>query len=151
MKKDIFNKKNILVFIAIIAIIAAIILLVVFDPFKSEKNNSKKNSNSNTNTNEIKEITNKDELNDAITVIGKEYYENEYYPLVEKTDLEKHTEFGINIYLSSIGKIVDFSEDLEKNLKKYDCDTNKTKFQIYPKAPFGANDYTIKVDVVCNK
>ena len=147
MKKEFFNIKNILVIIGIIVVIAAIILLIIFNPF-AKKEKGKENNNK---INDIVEIKSKEDLIDVINNVSNTYYQDYYYTLVEKDDLKKHTEFGINISLKSIGLAMGFSEDLEENLKKYECDTDATKIHFYPTSPFNKTDYTIKTDIICNK
>ena len=146
MKKELFNKKNILVLIGIIVIIIAIILLIAFNPF-AKKQNEKGNKKGN----EIVEIKSKEDLIEVINNVSNTYYQEYYYTLVTKDDLKEHTEFGINISLNSIGLAMGLSEDLEKNLKKYECDKDATKIHFYPTSPFKETDYTIKTDIVCKK
>ena len=147
MKKEFFNTKNMIILGAIILIIVLTVVLVVVNPFGNKKTN-KGNKNE---VNEITKIESKEDLIEVINNVSNKYYQEYYYSIVTKDDLKAHSEFGINISLKSIGLAMGFSEDLETNLEKYECDTNNTKIRFYPTSPFGETDYTIKTDIKCNK
>lgn len=148
MKKELFNLKNILVFVGIVVVIGAIIVLAVFNPFKTKKDNEPKN---NSETNKVEKINTKDDLISVINSTMAEYYEKYYYPENTKEDVKNLSEFGINYSLDSVIKVMLPTEDFQNNLTKYECDLENTKARVYPKDPFGAEDYKIDVDIKCNK
>lgn len=99
-------------------------------------------------------------LNSALTKAGKNFYSEFYYDqlLKEKskkevqTDLEKFKSIGIKVNLNSLKK---YSYENSKRsidlLEKYNCDASESKVTIYPKSPYGKDDFTIKADLKCKK
>lgn len=138
MKKKSFNSKNLLVIVAIV-IIGIIIALIIVNPFKNIKSNKGKSG--------IKDVI------ADVDKVGHKYYDTIYYPYVEDKEglLSKFTDSGINISLKDIKPVIEFDESLTKGLDKYKCDMEESKIFIYPKAPFGEADYTIKVELSCEK
>ena len=143
MKNGIFNKKNILIFVAIILVVAATIALFVLNTNKSSKNNNEKEE-------ENKKIENINDLVDKLNEVGGKWYQDHYYVIFDnKEDLGRFKETGINVDLDSVSKVYEIDEETKNALDKYKCNYENTKLHIYPKEPYKADNYTIKVDLSC--
>lgn len=102
-----------------------------------------------------------DQLNDSLTKMGEEFYTDFYYTEISKNKsttevsafLEKFSEVGIKVNLDNLSRYNDGQnkEEIAKFKNKDDkaCNTTNTKAIIYPKKPYGKNDYTIKVELDC--
>lgn len=102
---------------------------------------------------------NKRELEKELESLGRDFYENEYYPLLsdnaeERANFLKSTEkSGIKISLQDIknyntskGKnITNFVNSATKEV----CNTEKTRVIITPKAKYSKTSYEIKVELSC--
>ncbi len=110
-------------------------------------------------TNSKKE-TQEDKLNTTLKELGKDFYENFYYPQVGSDDssratfLEKFSTIGIKVNLDNLSRYN--GKDVESKIAEFkneksgeDCDKENTKVTIYPKDPYGKEDYTIEVTLVC--
>lgn len=97
-------------------------------------------------------------LNNAITSTGKNFYTEFYYDKISKgkskkevsSSLERFKTIGIKVNINSLKKYS--YENNKRNidiLEKYGCDSNESKVIIYPKAPYGKKDFTIKSDIKC--
>lgn len=134
MKKLLENKKN----LGIIAIVSAAIIIIIFMSIFIY-NNSKTKS--------------KTTVEDTLVSLGKDFYENTYYDLLEdkKLVLSAFVDSGLNINLTNLDATINFDDEVMKTFKNKNCDFEKTKVLIYPKDPFGKTDYTIKVELKCSK
>lgn len=94
-----------------------------------------------------------------LTKMAKSFYEDYYYGLLEE---EKGSNDKVVIYLSNFadtGLKISFDslklyydENGNMNYSEFaDCDENNTIVKIYPKAPYTNKDYTIKVQLSCDK
>ena len=91
-----------------------------------------------------------------ITTMAKDFYENFYYDLAIKdlgqSQIEKFEKNGIEITLGTVEKRNLKNKEMVqqfKKLNKESCDKEKTKVVIYPKEPYGKNDYELKVTLDC--
>ena len=151
MKKEMFNKKNILIIVAILVIICLTVLVIVF-PFNKKEEDTLDNTNPVAEEIEGKDVSSKDDLLDVLTNVGKNYYEREYYTLLtDKEVLSNFTEFGLKISLAKVNLIFPFSKGLNESLDKYKCDVNASKIIIYPESPYKVKDYKIKLQLSCEK
>ena len=100
------------------------------------------------------------QLDKSLTKMGEEFYTDFYYTEISKNKstaevtefLEKFSEVGIKVNLDNLSRYNDGKNEEEiTNFKNGDkeCDTSNTKAIIYPKKPYGKNDYTIKVELDC--
>ena len=90
-------------------------------------------------------LKNKNEDNKAkekITPIAQRFYEETYHPIANEEILKDFTSTGIKI---SLEELIEYEEESIKDYKKYD--TSKSNISIYPKQPFGKEDYTIKIEL----
>ena len=104
--------------------------------------------------------TNEKELNNNLEILGKEFYKS-YYKTQSETQenleefLKGFEETGITINLSNLSNVLKDTEhkkliDSMYNSKtKAYCDYKKTNVTIYPKSPYGVEDYTIKTNLDC--
>jgi len=92
--------------------------------------------------------------------LGREFYTDLFYKqLAEnrsqeelKAFLEKYKETGINTNLDNLSRTA--SDTNKKKAEKLlsednNCDKEKTRVYVYPKAPYGKDDYTVKVELAC--
>ena len=116
----------------------------------------------------VYKLNNRENENQKLTLIlenlGKDYYENSYYPHVkakygEKIDefLGKYVKTGIKIDLENLAKyrsdVLNVEEEVAKfktNQNNKECDKAKTLFVIYPSLPYGQNDYTYLAILSCD-
>lgn len=137
--KKIFKNKIVLIVLGVI-LIAAIILFMVFG-FRKEESQSV-------------------ELSNNLKELGVEFYEDFYYKQIGKDDkerkefLEKYKDIGIKINLDSLSRYK--KEETEEILKQFvnnktkkECDKTNSMVVIYPKNPYGQNDYKIDAQLVC--
>lgn len=136
MEKLLKDKKVLI--IGGVVVLVIVVLLVVFS-FGATKGTSSKNQN-------------KESLDTVLTDLGKKFYEEHYYnSLDDKTKLANFQESGLNISLTNLDVIMPITDEVKTKLNAKKCDMDKTKVLIYPKNPYGAKDYTIKVELTCNK
>lgn len=132
-----FSKKiNILIITVIFIVVLCIIFFIVFKP----KNNKSRIDN---NT-----------LQDKLEKIGSDFYENYYYsnvPDEEKTKLSNYRDNGIRINLTNLSVIISMDDNIQNQLKKDQCDFDQTKIVIYPKEPYGKQNYSIELELSCKK
>ena len=102
----------------------------------------------------------KDEMTIYLEKMGKEFYEDFYYKQIGQTDkerhefLEKYKDIGIKVNLDSLSRYK--KEDSEKILEEFvnskteeACDKTNSMVVIYPKEPYGNEDYRIDAILVC--
>lgn len=97
-------------------------------------------------------------LERELTNTGKKFYTKFYYDRITsdkkekqiKTELENFKSIGIKVNLVSLKK---YSYNINKKsinlLEKNGCDITNTSVTIYPKAPYGKNDFNIKASLEC--
>lgn len=97
-------------------------------------------------------------LERELTNTGKKFYTKFYYDRITsdkkekqiKTELENFKSIGIKVNLVSLKKYsYDFNKKSIDLLEKNKCDITKTSVTIYPKAPYGKNDFNIKASLDC--
>lgn len=99
-------------------------------------------------------------LSKELKQLGISFYEEFYYKQIGKTDeekkafLEKYTDIGIKVSLDNLARYK--KNETETILKKFvnsktntECDKNSSMVIIYPKEPYGKNDYRIDANLVC--
>lgn len=136
--KDLFmeNKKNIL--IGLLSLVIIIVLIAVIVSTSSSKSNTSKEN----------------KLEDKLTAIGVDFYENVYYSGMNdenKKKLPTYAEDGIKISIEMVEVSTTVDDETKKMLEDKKCDTENTKIAIYPKDPYGQKDYTIKIELACEK
>lgn len=128
--KDLDIKKIIIIGIGILAFII-IAVIVILSLFNKNKNMS---------------------LDESLTKLGQEFYENNYYPsLRDKELLANYVETGLNVDINSLSVLVPIDETTKQLLSKKNCDYQNTKLIFIPNSPYGSTDYTIKVELACEK
>ncbi|MCM1052991.1 MAG: hypothetical protein NC483_03355 [Ruminococcus sp.] len=103
--------------------------------------------------------SNKRELEKELEKLGKDFYENEYYPLLsdntdERINFLKSTEkSGIKISLENIKS---YNKDKGKEITNFvnsdtkeACDAKRTRVIITPKDNYSKTSYDIKVELHC--
>lgn len=90
-----------------------------------------------------------------IRKMTKEFYSFYYDENNSNNNVKDFLRHYINSGLTiSLGDMEVYIEDNSNGGTKYSslekCDRAKSKIIIYPKSPFGKNDYTLKFDLVCN-
>ena len=136
------NLKTILLGLLVLAVVAGLVFAVIF-VFKGDP--------------EKKKAT---EQTAYMEDLGKEFYTELFYKQLDegrskeelKDFLKKYEEIGINTNLDNLSRTAgnDNKKKIEELLSAENkCDKEKTKVFIYPKAPYGKNDFTLKVELSC--
>ncbi len=90
-------------------------------------------------------------LEQRLTIIGEEFYEEFYYPPIsDKEELGNYEEIGIKINLDNLSNAVykDINIDDEVDYFK-NCNFENTMVTIYPKTPYKISDYEINIKLDC--
>lgn len=103
--------------------------------------------------------SNEKQLNANFTKLGKQFYENFYYPSQEKSQedvkafVKKFEKTGIKVNLENIKKISKIDKKLADSLinskTKKECDAKDSYVIIYPEKPYGKTNYKIEVNLEC--
>ena len=103
--------------------------------------------------------SNEKQLNANLTKLGKQFYEEFYYPSQEKSQddvkafVKKFEKTGIKINLENIAKISKVDKSLVDSMvnkkTKEKCDVKQSTVTIYPEKPYGKTDYKIEVNLEC--
>lgn len=103
--------------------------------------------------------SNEKQLNANFTKLGKQFYENFYYPSQEKSQedvkafVKKFEKTGIKVNLENIKKISKIDKKLVDSLinskTKKECDAKDSYVIIYPEKPYGKTNYKIEVNLEC--
>lgn len=125
--------------IALVGIVIGIVLLV-------KGKDSKKESNETV-------------LVETLEKMGATFYKDFYYlrrdtdkERVEQAKLLADTGVGMtleNLKISQLSYIQEHKDDFVNALTGEACDAKKSRVQIYPKSPYGAEDFEVKVTLVC--
>ena len=130
------NKKNLFIIGGVILLAIILIIVLFFFVFNKEKEMSVET------------------LEDKLEKVGIDFYENYYYPNLtdeQKEALVNFKENGLRIDITNLEVLVTIEEDVKNQLEKDQCDFDQTKIAIYPKEPYGQKDYTIKLELSCEK
>jgi uncharacterized membrane protein YhiD involved in acid resistance len=102
---------------------------------------------------------NEKKLNANLTTLGKQFYEEFYYPSQEKsqedvkTFIKKFEKTGIKVNLENIAKVSKVDKELVDSMinkkTKKKCDTTESYVIIYPEKPYGKTNYKIEVNLEC--
>lgn len=103
--------------------------------------------------------SNEKKLNANLTKLGKQFYEEFYYPSQGKSQsdvkefVKKFEKTGIKINLENIAKISKADKSLVDSMvnkkTKEKCDAKNTTVTIYPEKPYGKSNYKIEVNLEC--
>jgi hypothetical protein len=103
--------------------------------------------------------SNEKKLNANLTKLGRQFYEEFYYPSQEKSQsdvkefVKKFEKTGIKINLENIAKISKVDKALVDSMvnkkTKEKCDAKNTTVTIYPEKPYGKSNYKIEVNLEC--
>lgn len=104
-------------------------------------------------------FNNESELKNNLNTLGKQFYEEFYYPSQEKSQddvkafVKKFEKTGIKINLENIAKISKVDKNLVDSMvnkkTKEKCDAKQSTVTIYPEKPYGKSDYKIEVNLEC--
>lgn len=139
MKDILKNKKNLMIIggIAVVAII--IVVLLVCFVFKGDKE---------------KEMS-PETLENKLEKMGAKFYEENYYPGVKAEgkveSLASFKDNGIKVNITNLELLVTIDQDVKNKLEKDKCNSDETKIIFYPKNPYGVEDYTMEVELSCEK
>lgn len=102
---------------------------------------------------------NEKKLNANLTTLGKQFYEEFYYPSQEKSQenvkdfVKKFEKTGIKVNLENIAKISKVDKELVDSMinkkTKKKCDAKNSYVIIYPEKPYGKTNYKIEVTLDC--
>lgn len=110
---------------------------------------------------EGKNETQSDRAINYVEKLGKDFYEDYYYEQIEtihqndeSTDIKSFlTNFEENGISVTLNKVIELhfktKETIDKELSKYDCNYDETKFIIFPKDPYEKNSYKIEAHLSC--
>lgn len=131
IKKLLSNKKILL------AVIAAVIVLVIIIVNMVMNQDSEKKTVS---------------LNDKLNDLGVEFYETKYHTtLDDKAKLANFKDSGISISVTNVEVLLPLDDETAGLLKDKNCNLDETKIIIFPKAPYGVKDYSMKVELACEE
>ena len=120
---EFFKDKRTIMVLSIFGIMIALILLVVF-------------------IFSVAVVSREKMLTKSLTNMATDYYENFYF-----------TTIGIKINLENLEVFQDgkYKKEIEKFMKPKSskCDKFNTKAIVYPKRPYGKNDYELEVNLEC--
>ena len=131
-----FSKKRNIIICAVVLVVVIILCIFVFGNSGERKKN---------------------ELENELKALGKDFYENFYYDLVVRDNgvetISKYSLIGIKVNLDNISRCTTCNtESIKKFVNpktKKECDMNESKAIIYPKEPYGKTDYTIEAELSC--
>ena len=102
---------------------------------------------------------NEKKLVSNMETLGKQFYEEFYYPSQEKSQedikafIKKFEKTGIKINLENITKISKVDKELVDSMinkkTKKKCDAKNTSVTIIPEKPYGKTNYKIEVTLDC--
>lgn len=136
--KDLLKNKRFLILLGVIgvAIIALVVILVITIGNKNEKEE-------------------KNVLENNLKDLAAKFYVEQYYSQVksenELKDLESFKDNGLNVTITGLKVVLPLGEETESLLEERKCNYDTSKIMIYPKEPYGEKDYTIKVELACEK
>ena len=91
--------------------------------------------------------------------LGKQFYEEFYYPSQEKSQadvkafVKKFEKTGVKINLENIAKISKVDKELVDSMvnkkTKKKCDAKNTSVTIIPEKPYGKTNYKVQVNLDC--
>ena len=103
--------------------------------------------------------SNEKTLTANLNKLGKQFYEEFYYPSQEKSQedvkafVKKFEKTGIKVNLENIAKVSKVDQDLVKAMvnsrTKKECDKTASYVIIYPEKPYGKSNYKIEVNLEC--
>lgn len=103
--------------------------------------------------------SNQKKLESNLTTLGKQFYEEFYYPSQEKSQedvkafVKKFEKTGIKVNLENIAKVSKVDQELVNSMvnkkTKKACDKTESYVIIKPKKAYGKTDYTIEVNLEC--
>ena len=103
--------------------------------------------------------SNEKTLTANLNKLGKQFYEEFYYPSQEKSQedvkafVKKFEKTGIKVNLENIAKVSKVDQDLVKAMvnskTKKECDKTGSYVIIYPEKPYGKSNYKIEVNLEC--
>ena len=137
------RKKSIAIICGIVAAIVVIVVVILFATGTIGNKNKKVEK----------------QLTTRLEELGRNFYEEYYYKQVGKDDearkefVKGYSQNGIKINLANLAR--SNTTEQEKILNEFKnadgeaCNSSNTKVAIYPKEPYGAKDYDIKVTLDC--
>ena len=138
--RDLWNDSKYLKIV--IGLVCIIIILLIFIPFTNSQKKEQK------------------ELTKELEKLGKDFYENFYYNQIggdnietKKALLSINGSYGLKITLeniaSSLGKEQEIYSKFKNSKENKECDKQQTTVTIFPKEPYGQQDYTIETNLEC--
>ncbi len=137
-KQEEINNKIIIGIVAIAVVVLIIVLCIFLLKNQKKEENIQKTS----------------ELEEKITTLASNFYETKYHSgLAEEKipQLSTFQEIGIKFSLSDMVSILPMSEDVKELFESKKCNYDNSKVIIYPKDPYQAKDYEIKIELSCSE
>lgn len=97
----------------------------------------------------------KEDLEKRLREIGVIWYEEHYFIQAgEEINLDRFTDSGVSTNVANLSVLkVKGLDEMVKNFKNpitgEDCDKEKSFVKVFPKEPYGKEDYEIEVNLVC--
>ena len=136
MKKFVKNNKLILVGVVILIVLIAILAIIVSNTNKEKKT--------------IKKYEN------IVSEMTSAYYKDYYSMIVDSKGVDYIKAFEDVGFEFDLDNMINLLPSLRSKAKELvnvktgeQCNINGTKVMVYPKDPYGENDYTIKVTLDC--
>lgn len=151
------NDNKVIQIIAIVIVLAAVLGIVLFLTRDAR-------------------LSQEEKLEKSLTKMGEKFYTDFYYVEISKNKtsqevsefLSKYQDVGIKVNLDTLARYDDGLTEDDKDAKNdkdkkstnedeiakfknddKECDKTKTRAVIYPKSPYGKNDYSIKAELDC--
>lgn len=137
------NKKR-----KIIVIIFIIIIIIGVSTFLFNLNSKDTSITENQWTNLVKPEKN---IEDLLVEKGNEFYKKYYDGIADTNSLANFSEIGISVDFNRLDMVISLDDNIKQILNDKVCDYEKSKLVFYPEAPFGGENYKIKVELNCQK
>ena len=91
------------------------------------------------------------EVENNIKDLVKNFYEDKYYNDTDKALIESFNNDGLKVSLNTLYVVSGNKKKVTNPKTNKECDAEKTYVMIYPKSPYGKNNYDIKYYLDCGE